>query len=939
LAGVKIYELAKEFGMQSKELLEEVQKLGIPAKTPSSSLVDAYVDIVRLQLAPLIEQRQAEVAAERAAAEAEEARKREEEEAKARAEEEERRKTEEAARIKREEERIAREAERAKLEEEAKKRAAEEAAAAKAPIPAPLSEVVEAAVAAVAAASGGGSGAGETTTAEAKKEAKKPAAKTAKKTPAKAADKAAKGAVTEMTEGATKDVAKTAATDAGVKSAKADVVASEAGTATAATEAQSPAATAAKKRAAAAKTAKQNQRSNLEAAIAAEHERLEREKAARKEAEEAQRYKEMAIQAEKLQKEKVLAEMRAEVEAAKSEGESRRSKKKKKKGKGAAEDELIKDASEGSGEPDIPHGGADVTVTEGLSLGDFAEALDVPANDLIKTLFMLGTPLSVNEPISNELIDLLADDLERSVTIQRPEDEMTWTFEEDKPEDLESRSPVVTVMGHVDHGKTSLLDAIRETGIVDTEAGGITQHIGASVVQKNGRKITFIDTPGHEAFTAMRARGANITDIVILVVAADDGVMPQTIEAISHAKAAGVPIVVAVNKIDKDGANPDRVRQMLTEYEVVPEDWGGTNIFVNISAKKRQGIDELLEMLLIQADMLELKANPNTQAFGTVIEAKLDKGRGPVATVLVQRGTLRGSDALVAGTAFGRVRAMITPDGAKVKSAGPSEPVEILGLQEVPSAGDEFLVFEDERSARALAESRSMKMRLRQQEKAHKHVSLDDLFSAIEAGEIKDLNLIVKADVQGSIEALSDALEKIDQTEVRINIVHSAVGGITETDIQLATVSNAIVIGFNVRPTPGAKSLAAEEKIDVRLYRVIYQAIEEINAARVGMLAPEFVEEDTARIEVRELFRVPKMGVIAGSYVLDGEISRDDKVRIVRDSTVVYEGTIGSLRRFKEDVKSVRAGYECGVGIEGFQDLKVDDIIEGYRIKEVARKA
>jgi len=934
LAGVKIYELAKEFGMQSKELLEEVQKLGIPAKTPSSSLVDAYVDIVRLQLAPLIEQRQAEVAAERAAVEAEEAKAKAEEEAKARAEEEERRKVEEAARIKREEERVLREAERVKLEEEAKRRAAEEAAASKAPIPAPLSEVVEAAVAAVAAAGAGSSAssaadaaAEEAAPAKAKPEAKKPAAKATKKTPAK--DAAAE--VKADTEPVAKD------TDAATATKAIDARTDKAETAT--DEVQSPAATAAKKRVAAAKTAKQNQRSNLEAAIAAEHERLEREKAARKEAEEAQRYKEMAIQAEKLQKEKVLAEMRAEVEAAKTEGESRRSKKKKKKGKASAEEELLKDAPTGDTEPDIPHGGAAITVTEGLSLGDFAEALDVPANDLIKTLFMLGTPMTVNEPISNELIELLADDLERSVTIQRPEDEMTWTFDEDKPEDLESRSPVVTVMGHVDHGKTSLLDAIRETGIVDTEAGGITQHIGASVVQKNGRKITFIDTPGHEAFTAMRARGANITDIVILVVAADDGVMPQTIEAISHAKAAGVPIVVAVNKIDKDGANPDRVRQMLTEYEVVPEDWGGTNIFVNISAKKRQGIDDLLEMLLIQADMLELQANPNTQAFGTVIEAKLDKGRGPVATVLVQRGTLRGGDALVAGTAFGRVRAMITPDGAKVKSAGPSEPVEILGLQEVPSAGDEFLVFEDERSARALAESRSMKMRLRQQEKAHKHVSLDDLFSAIEAGEIRDLNLIVKADVQGSIEALSDALEKIDQTEVRINIVHSAVGGITETDIQLATVSNAIVIGFNVRPTPGAKSLAAEEKIDVRLYRVIYQAIEEINAARVGMLAPEFVEEDTARIEVRELFRVPKMGVIAGSYVLDGEINRDDKVRIVRDSTVVYEGVIGSLRRFKEDVKSVRAGYECGVGIEGFQDLKADDIIEGYRIKEVARKA
>ncbi|MCL2536912.1 MAG: translation initiation factor IF-2 [Coriobacteriia bacterium] len=882
--------------MQSKELLEEIQKLGIPAKTPSSSLVDAYVDIVRMQLAPLIAQRQAEVAAEREAAEAAEAAEREAAEAAAKAEEEERRKVEEAARLQREAEREAREAERAALEEQARAAAAAEAEAAK--IPLPGAGAINAAVAAVAAVGGGA--------------------------PAPAPAPVAAKPVAEETTAVEAEAAPAAAP----ASAPAPAAPAKAAPAPAV-----PAAPAAKP------APKQTKRTNLEAAIAAEHDRLEREKAARKEAEEAQRYKEMAIQAEKLQKEKVLAEMRAEVEAASAGGESRRAKKKKKKGKASAEDELIRDASEaGSDETSLPAGGKAITVTEGLSLGEFAEALEVPANDLIKTLFMLGTPLTVTEPISNELIDLLADDLERKVTIQRPEDEMTWTFDEDKPEDLETRSPVVTVMGHVDHGKTSLLDAIRETGIVDTEAGGITQHIGASVVQKNGRKITFIDTPGHEAFTAMRARGANITDIVILVVAADDGVMPQTIEAISHAKAAGVPIVVAVNKIDKDGANPDRVRQMLTEYEVVPEDWGGTNIFVNISAKKRIGIDDLLEMLLIQADMLELKANPNTQAFGTVIEAKLDKGRGPVATVLVQRGTLRGSDALVAGTAFGRVRALMAPDGSKVKTAGPSEPVEILGLQEVPSAGDEFLVFEDERSARALAESRAMKLRLRQQESTHKHVSLDDLFSAIEAGEIKDLNLVVKADVQGSIEALRDALEKIDQTEVRINIVHSAVGGITETDIQLAAVSSAIVIGFNVRPTPGAKTLAAEEKIDVRLYRVIYQAIEEINAARVGMLAPEFIEEDTARIEVRELFRVPKMGVIAGSYVLEGEINRDDKVRIVRDSTVIFEGVMGSLRRFKEDVKSVRAGYECGVGIEGFQDLKQQDIIEGYRIIEVARK-
>ena len=937
MAGTKIYELAKEFGMQSKELLEEVQKLGIPVKTPSSSLVDAYVDIVRMQLAPLIAQRQAEVAEARATAEAEEARKVAEAEAAAQAEEEERRKAEEAARVKREEERTRREAERLRLEEEAKERAAAEAAAQE---QVPLPGVVEAAIAAVAAAGGGSDAAGSDATSapatDTASDKKKPvAAKVAAKTAAKKSAEAKTAA--KKTEG--KDAPATseeqvAAASAQQKSAAASAPKTASQAAPKGKGKQQPA----KKPDAAKKSA--TRRSSLEAAIAAEHERLEREKAVRKEAEEAQRYKEMAIQAEKLQKEKVLAEMRAEVEAARAEGESKRAKKKKKKGKAGAEDELLKDAATDSElQPSDKGGGSAVTVSEGLTLGEFAEVLEVPANDLIKTLFMLGTPLSVNEPISNELIELLADDLERSVTIQRPEDEMTWTFEEDKPEDLEPRSPVVTVMGHVDHGKTSLLDAIRETGIVDTEAGGITQHIGASVVQKNGRHITFIDTPGHEAFTAMRARGANITDIVILVVAADDGVMPQTVEAISHAKAAGVPIVVAVNKIDKDGANPDRVRQMLTEYEVVPEDWGGSNIFVDISAKQRKGIDDLLEMLLIQADMLELKANPNTDAFGTVIEAKLDKGRGPVATVLVQRGTLSGGDALVAGVAFGRVRALMAPDGMQVKSAGPSEPVEILGLQSVPSAGDEFLVFKDERAARALADTRAMKQRLRAHETSHKHVSLDDLFSAIEAGEIKDLNLIVKADVQGSIEALADALTKIDQEEVRINIVHSAVGGITETDIQLATVSNAIVIGFNVRPTPGAKTLAVEEQIDVRLYRVIYQAIEEINAARVGMLAPEFVEEDTARVEVRELFRVPKMGTIAGSYVLEGEIGRDDKVRIVRDSTVVYEGTIGSLRRFKEDVKSVRAGYECGVGIDGFQDLKIADIIEAYRINEVARKA
>ncbi len=456
------------------------------------------------------------------------------------------------------------------------------------------------------------------------------------------------------------------------------------------------------------------------------------------------------------------------------------------------------------------------------------------------------------------------------------------------------------------------------------------------MVNIKGRQITFIDTPGHEAFTAMRARGAQVTDVIVLVVAADDGVMPQTVEAINHAKAAGVPIVVAVNKIDKDGANPDRVRQELTEYEVIPEDWGGQNMFVNVSAKKRLHIDDLLETIILQADVLELKANPNALASGFVIEANLDKGRGPVATVLVQRGTLHPGDAVVAGTSYGHVRALVNPRGEHVDAAHPADPVEILGLNSVPTAGDEFRVFEDERDARKLAEERALRERLAEQQHTS-HMSLDDLFSRIEEGKQTDLNLIVKADVQGSIEALADAFKKMDQTEVRINIVHSAVGGITETDVTLAAASDAIIIGFNVRPTGKSRQQAEKEKVDIRLYRVIYQAIEDINAARVGLLSPDIVEEDTGIAEVRETFKVPKAGTIAGSYIIEGELHRDDKVRVVRDGTVIFEGVISSLRRFKDDVTSVRSGYECGIGIEKFQDLKVGDTIEGFVVKEVER--
>lgn len=915
MAGIKVHELAKEFGMSSKELMGYLEEMGIPAKSHATSLVDAYVDMVRVKLAPIAESRKAEIEAEKKREEEAVAEQEAAEEEKRKAEELERRKGEEGERKRREELRRQREAEKAAAESEARARAQKEEESLVDVDEAPTTEVAK-----------------PTATAQADETDNEPS------------DKAAKDKAEVPHEGVR-------------SSAKAKPAQQEKPAAEKKNAAGEPKSDGSKKK----KTM-----GALEAAIASETKRLADEKSAKKEAAAAEkaarkaareerkaqhkkemstekptaeaeaptqgdRYTEMAHQAEKLQRDKVLAEMKAEVEAAQAENKAK-SKKKKKKNKKEEEQEVAPQITD----DELPHGGDAVSVPEGSTVNEFAELLDVPTNDIVKRLFLLGTPLTVTQTMSNDLIELIADDLERTVTITSVADEMTWEFE-DKEEDLVPRSPVVTVMGHVDHGKTSLLDAIRETGVAASEAGGITQHIGASVVHKNGRTITFIDTPGHEAFTAMRARGANITDIVILVVAADDGVMPQTVEAISHAKAAGVPIVVAVNKIDKEGANPDQVRQMLTEYEVIPEEWGGKNIFVNVSAKKRNGIDDLLEMVLLQADMLELKANPDAPGFGTVIEAKLDKGRGPVATVLVRRGTLKVGDTLVAGCSHGRVRALIDPHGKHIKKAGPSQPAEILGLNSVPQAGDEFLVFDDERKARQLADERAMKQRISEQEKTRRHVSLDDLFEQIEAGEMTTLNLIVKADVQGSIEALRDALDKMDQSEVKIEVIHAAVGGITETDVQLATASDAIIIGFNVRPTPGAKTLATEEKVDMRMYRVIYQAIEEINAARVGLLAPEFIEEDTARVEVRSLFKVPKAGVIAGAYVLEGEIDREDKVRIVRDGTIVYEGIIGSLRRFKDDVKTVKFGFECGVGIEGYQDIKEGDIIESYRIKEVAR--
>ncbi|MEG0072519.1 MAG: translation initiation factor IF-2 [Raoultibacter sp.] len=646
------------------------------------------------------------------------------------------------------------------------------------------------------------------------------------------------------------------------------------------------------------------------------------------------RYAQMAVQAEKLQRDKVLAEARAAVEAATHEGEGRRKKRKEKRVAEAREKAEL-DAIDKGLDPDLVLDESIIEIPQGTTVSKFAELLGVQPNDVIKRLFLLGQVLTLTQSMPEDLIELIADDMGRKVRVVSPEEEFVIVYN-DRDEDLKPRPPVVTVMGHVDHGKTSLLDAIRSTGVAESEAGGITQHIGASVVDLDGRQVTFIDTPGHEAFTAMRARGAKVTDVVVLVVAADDGVMPQTIEAINHAKAADVPIVVAVNKMDKPGANPERVRQELTEYGIIPEEWGGANMFVDVSAKQRLHIDDLLESILLQADVLELRANPDASASGFVIEANLDKGRGPIATMLVHRGTLHAGDVVVAGTSYGRVRALIDSRGKHIQEAFPADPVEILGLSAVPMAGDEFRVYEDERDARKLAEERALRQRLAEQE-AKSHISLDDLFARIKEGHATDLNLVVKADVGGSIEALRDAFEKMDQSEVHINIIHSAVGGITETDVALAAASDAIIIGFNVRPTGKTRAAAEKEKVDIRLYRVIYQAIEEINAARVGLLSPDIVEKDTGIAEVRETFKVPKIGTIAGCYIIEGEIARDDQVRIVRDGTVVFEGTINSLRRFKEDVKTVKNGYECGIGINGYQDIKLGDTIEGFRVVEVER--
>ncbi len=572
---------------------------------------------------------------------------------------------------------------------------------------------------------------------------------------------------------------------------------------------------------------------------------------------------------------------------------------------------------------------------------DLAEFIGKSVGEIISKLIKLGVMAAMNQEIEFEMAQKIADEYTLELP-QKLEDEADiealsdLTIQPDDERDLKPRSPVVTVMGHVDHGKTSLLDSIRKTKVTEREAGGITQHIGASEVQVNGKKVVFLDTPGHEAFTAMRARGAKVTDIAILVVAADDGVMPQTIEAINHAKAAKVPIIVAINKIDKPGANSDRVKQELSEHGVIIEEWGGDVIAVEVSALKDMGIEELLEMVLLVAEVEDLKANPNRSAIGTVIEAQLDKGRGPVATVLVQNGTLRIQDSVVIGTTFGRVRAMINDKGKNVKIAGPSTAVEITGLADVPAAGDQMIVVTDDRIARSIVEKRVNKIKERQLKSSQK-VSLDALFSQLQQGEIKELNIIVKADVQGSVEAVKASLNKLSNDKVVVKTIHGGVGAITESDIMLASASNAIIIGFNVRPTISANNEAKKEDVDVRTYRIIYKAIEDIEAAMKGMLDPEFKEVELGKAQVRATFKVPGIGVIAGCYVIDGKILRNAKVRLVRDGIVIHEGTIHSLKRFKDDAKEVATGFECGIGIDNFNDLRDGDIIEAFKMQEIER--
>ncbi len=891
MAKVRVSTLAKEFGMTSKEMLGHLAEMKIPAKGASSALEDAYVSMVRKKLAPILEARAAEIEAEKRAEEEAAA-----EEAKRAAEEAERERI--AAEARREEERKISEAARA-AEKAARAAAAEAERIAREKAEAERREAeLEAKRRAVPASDSGSRFRSLLDQIAAQEEVLKE----------KKQESAKKEEAREDRRG-NRDNNRRGGRRAPQKSEDAP-----------------------------ARSSRRSSTPSMPAGM--DFPNPDKQGKGKKQhkghtAGEEDRYSRMAREAEEYSREKFLEEARAAVEEASRESTGRRKKRKEKREREAARVQEEKKIEEALAQGINPEELDAVRVSQGVTVAELADALEVPANDIIKRLFLLGTPLTMTQTMSDDLVELVADDLGRQVKIITPEEENTFSFYDD-PADLKPRAPVVTVMGHVDHGKTSLLDAIRNTGVAAGEAGGITQAIGASQVFINGRKITFIDTPGHATFTAMRARGAKVTDIVILIVAADDGVMPQTIESINHAKAAGVPIVVAVNKIDKPGANPDKVRQELTEYGIIPEEWGGQNMFVNISAKKKIGIDELLETVILQADVLELKANPDTFASGNVLEAKLDKGRGSVATVLVTRGTLHVGDTLVAGLTYGRVRAMLDPKGRPVTEAGPSDAVEILGLQSVPNAGDEFRVFEDEREARALAEQRSLKARIEEQSHV-KHVTLENLFDTMADAEVKELNLIIKADVQGSIEALKDSLDKMDQSEVRINTIHAAVGAINETDVVLADASNAIIIGFGVRPDGKARSAAEHQGVEIRCYDVIYKALEDLDAARIGMLKPTEVEVSTGLATVVDTFKVPKVGIAAGVRVEEGEIAATDSVRLVRDGIVVFNGKIASMRHYKDEAKSLRSGTEGGIGLENFQDIKPGDQIEGYRIDQVAR--
>ena len=580
-----------------------------------------------------------------------------------------------------------------------------------------------------------------------------------------------------------------------------------------------------------------------------------------------------------------------------------------------------------------------ISYEEGITVGELAEKLGQTPANVIKVLFLLGTMVTINSSLNDEQVELIC--LEYGCECEKhvPVDEVNFENIEvvDDEADLQPRCPVVTIMGHVDHGKTTLLDTIRKSAVVDGEFGGITQHIGAYQVEVNGKKVTFLDTPGHEAFTAMRARGAQVTDIVIIVVAADDGVMPQTKEAIDHAKAAGVPIVVAINKIDKEGADPERIKAEMAEEGLLPEEWGGDTVYCEISAKKKIGIEELLETLTVVAELADLKANPNRYAYGSVVEGKLDKGRGAVATLLVENGTLRASDPIVVGASYGRVRQMLDDKGRVIKEALPGTPVEITGLNEVPVAGDKFMVFETEKQARSVGETR-MKAKIEKDRNSGAALSLDDLYSQIKEGQIIDLNIIVKADVQGTAEAVKASLEKIDVDGVRVNVIRSTVGAISESDVILASASQAIIYGFNVRPDAKVRNKAEEENVEIRLHNVIYKMVEEIETAMKGMLAPEYHEVITGQAEIRQVIKASKIGNIAGCYVTDGSIKRNCGIRLIRDGIVVYEGKLASLRRFKDDVKEVNAGFECGLNIENYNDIKEGDIIEGYIMEEVEKK-